>query len=190
MEPPIVDAIPITSLELNMQIRISWKNVMVLLKDESMMRTISQGTILYVFPYECVNFQQLGDDCVRVAIKSANEFESMPQVDSITLVKWPIKQLTMMDGSPLQSYVPLNGMHDEHVDVCNEDNHANVTNEINVAPTSTKRCYTFMNRIPKQTPQPTFSFYVSCESIQRISCMDCCVKQCCQLVDHDVPMRM
>ena len=60
MEPPIVDAIPITSLELDMQIRLSWKNVMVLLKDESMMQTISQGTILYVFPFECVNFQQLG----------------------------------------------------------------------------------------------------------------------------------
>ena len=149
MEPPIVDANPITSLELDMQIQLSWKNVMVLLKDECMMQTISQGTILYVFPFECVNFQQLGDDCVGVAIESANEFECMPQVDSITLVKWPIKQLTMMDGSPLQRYVPLSGMHADHDDVCNEDIDGNVPKNVNVASTSTKRCYTFINRIPK-----------------------------------------
>ena len=154
------------------------------------MLTINQGIILYVFPFECVNFQQLGDDCVGVAIKSANEFESMPQVDSITLVKWPIKQLTMMDGSPLQCYVPLNGMHDEHADVYNEDNHANVTNEVNVVPTSTKRRYTFINRILKQSAQSTSSFYVSRESIQRISCIDCCAKKYCQLVDRDGLMRM
>ena len=125
-----------------------------------------------------------------VAIESANEFETMLQVDSITLVKWPIKQLTMMDGSPLQCYVPLNGMHYEHSDVCNKDNHANVTNEVNVAPTSTKRHYTFINRIPKHSTWPTSAFYVSRESLQRISCIDCCAKKCCQLVDCDVLMRM
>ena len=133
MDPPIVDAIPITSPELDMQIRQSWKNERVLLKDESMVQTINQGTILYVFPFECVNFQQLGDECVGVAIESANEFQTMPQVDSITLVKWPIKQLTMLDESPLQRYVPLNGMHFEPANVCNEDTHGYVGNEVNIA---------------------------------------------------------
>ena len=109
MEPPIVDVIPVTSPELELQIGQSWKNEMVLLKDESMMQTINQGIILYVFPFECVNLEQLGDDCVGVAIESANDTKTMLQVDSITLVKWPIKQVTMLDGSPLQRYVPLNG---------------------------------------------------------------------------------
>ena len=65
---------------------------------------------MYVFPFECVNFQQLGDDSVGVAIESANGIEIMPQLDSITLVKWPIKQVMMLDGSPLQCYVTLNVM--------------------------------------------------------------------------------
>ena len=91
-----------------------------------MMQTMNQGIILYVFPFECVNLQQLGDDCVGVAIESANDAK---QVDSITLVKWPIKQVTMLDGSPLQRYVPLNDMRTEHDDVSNEGNDGNVTNE-------------------------------------------------------------
>ena len=86
------------------------------------MQTINQGIILYVFPFECVNLQQLGDDCVGVAIESADDAKTMSQVDSITLVKWPIKLLTMLDGSPLQRYVPLNGVHVEHDDVSNEGN--------------------------------------------------------------------
>ena len=96
------------------------------------MRTINQGIILYVFPLECVNFQQLGDDCVGVAIENANEFESMPQVDSIILVKWLTKLLTMLDGSPLQCYVPLNGMHIEHANVCNEKTHLGILYELHV----------------------------------------------------------
>ena len=172
---------------------------MVLLKDESMMQTINQGIILYVFPFECVNLQQLGDDCVGVAIESANDAETMSQVNSITLVKWPIKQLTMLDGSPLQRYVPLNGMHFEHDDVSNEGNEGNVTtevddgnvtNEVNAASTSTKRRYTFLNRVPKQRTQPASAFYVSRESVQRISCIDCCAKKCCQLINRDVLMRI
>ena len=116
---------------------------------------------------------------MSVAIESANEFESMPQVDSITLVKWPLKQLTMMDGSPLQRYVPLSGMHADHVDVCNEDIDGNVPKNVNVASTSTKRRYTFINRIPKNTPQPASTVYVSHEAVQRISCIDCCANFFC-----------
>ena len=36
VEPLIVDAIPITSPKIDMQVRQSWKNEMVLLKDESL----------------------------------------------------------------------------------------------------------------------------------------------------------
>ena len=56
LEPPIVDAIPITSPKIDMQVWQSWKNDMVILKDKILMRTINQGIILYVFPLECVNF--------------------------------------------------------------------------------------------------------------------------------------
>ena len=151
------------------------------------MQTINQGIILYVFPFECVKLQQLGDDCVGVAIESANDAETMSQVDTITLVKRPIKQLTML---AVATPIPLNGMHVEHVDVSNEVNDGNIFNEVNAASTSTKRRYTFINRVPKQRTQPASAFYVSRESVERISCIDCCAKKCCQLIDRDVLMRI
>ena len=57
VDPMIMDAIPITSPEFERSIRESWKNQRVLLKDETMMQIVNEGVILYVFPYECVNFQ-------------------------------------------------------------------------------------------------------------------------------------
>lgn len=110
VNPMVMDAIPIISLEFKMSIHKSWKNQRVLFKDETMMHIVNEGFILYVFPYECVNFQELGDDCVGVGIERANAstpLEFLSQEDSITLVKWPIKEMTMLDGSPLQHYVLL-----------------------------------------------------------------------------------
>ena len=95
-----------------------------------------------------------------------------------------------MDGSPLQPYVPLSGMHADHVDVCNENIDGNLPKNVNIASTSTKRRYTFINKIPKNTPQPASIVYVSREAVQRISCIDCCKRKCCQLIDCDVLMRM
>ena len=125
-----------------------------------------------------------------MAIESANGVEIMPQLDSITLVKWPIKQVRMLDGSPLQCYVPLYNMSARPDNKSNAKNDAHVTSEVNVAPTSTKRCYTFINRAPKQRSQPTSKFYVSWESVQRVSCIDCCAKKCCQVIDCNVLMRI
>ena len=193
VDPMIMDAIPLTSPEFEMSIRESWKNQRVLLKDETMMQILNEGVILYVFPYECVNFQELGDDCVGVGIERENAsapFETMSQVGSITLVKWPIKQMTMLDGCPLQRYVPLHGMHAEHGHVSNEDNDGYVTNEVNVDPSSRKRRYTFINRIQKERAQPASKLYLSLESIQKVSCIDCCANKCCQLADRDMLMRV
>ena len=92
-----------------------------------------EGVILYVFPYECVNFNELGDDYVGVGIERENAgapFESMSHVVSSTLVKWPINQITMLDGSPLQhSMFPLVVcMLNMDMYLSNEDNDGNVTN--------------------------------------------------------------
>ena len=74
----------------------------------------------------------------------------------------------MLDGNPLQRYVPLNGMYVEHDDVSNEGNDGNVTNEVNATSISRKRRYTFINRVPKERPQPASALYVSRESVQRV----------------------
>ena len=61
-------------------------------------------------------FSKLNDDFVGVGVERANtstSFDALSEVGSITLVKWPIDQITMLDGRPLQRYVPLNGMQGE-----------------------------------------------------------------------------
>ena len=96
---------------------------MVLLKDDTMMQTVNEGTILYVFLHDYVNFQELGHDCVGVGIEMENvSIHDVVEVGSITLVKWPIKQTTMLDGSPLQCFVPADGMHARNEDVSNDEN--------------------------------------------------------------------
>ncbi|RYA68080.1 hypothetical protein DD595_25735, partial [Enterobacter cloacae complex sp. 4DZ3-17B2] len=100
----------------------SWRNQRVLLKDDTMMQTMNEGTILYVFPHDYVNFQELGPDCVGVGIERENaSIDDVVEVGSITLLKWPIKQTTMLNGSPLQRFVPVDGMHATYEDVSNDD---------------------------------------------------------------------
>ena len=54
-----------------------------------------KGLILYVFPNNCVNFEQLGEECVGVALEHMDRITTKDDVsndvDSIHLVKWLIK---------------------------------------------------------------------------------------------------
>lgn len=73
-----------------------------------------KGLILCVFSDNCVNFEQLGEECVGVALEHVDADVScnvsVANVDIISLVKWPIKQITTLDNIPLQSYVSFDGM--------------------------------------------------------------------------------
>lgn len=123
VDAQIIDAIPITSPEFETSIRESWRNQKVLLKDDTMMQIVNEGIILYVFPDDYVNFQELGLDCVGVAIERANaRNDYVIETSSLILVKWPIKQITMLDGSPLQRFAPNDGLHSRCGDVSCEDN--------------------------------------------------------------------
>lgn len=66
---PYVHAMPFSSFEIDNRIRGSWKEKKVVLWDEGMTQSIGEGVILYVFPYDFINFEQLGDDCVGVGIE-------------------------------------------------------------------------------------------------------------------------
>ena len=74
----------------------------------------------------------------------------------------------MLDGSPLQCYVPLDGIHASFGQESNEVSDENVGNHANIA-LSTKRNYTFINKTPKTRAQPVFSLYVSVESAHKVS---------------------
>ena len=185
------DATPITSPEFEYSIRESWRNQKVLLKDDTMMQIVNEGTILYVFPNDYVNFQELGLDCVGVAIERANASNDyVVEIGSLNLVmKWPIKQITLLDGSPLQRFVPLDGLHSRCADVPCEDN-VQKDHSGNAIQPSRKRRYTFINRMQKDRAPPASSIYLSIESVQRVSCIDCCARKCCQFADRDMVMRL
>ena len=70
------------------------------------------------------------------------------------------------------------------------DDDENVANVANVASSSRKRCYTFINRVPKERSPLASSFYLTLEPAQAVSCIDCCEKRCCQLANCDALMRV
>ena len=113
-----------------------------------------KGFILYVFLDNCVNFEQLGEKCVGVALEHMDRIttkdDASNDVDSIHLVKWPIKQITTLDKLPLQHYVAFDGVE---IDDEQDTNEAPLT-VVKVAPTSKKQSYTFINR--KQKGASTF----------------------------------
>ena len=62
---------------------------------------IGEGVYMYVFPYDSVNFELLGDNNVGVGVDGTFDGEAsapMEVVYSIRLVIWPIEQITMLDG--------------------------------------------------------------------------------------------
>ena len=189
LKPPIIESMSITSLKIDLKIRESWKNKQFFLWDKTKLQIMHKGFILYVFLDNCVNFQQLGEECVGVALEHMDGMtinnDVSSNVDSIHLVKWPIKQITTLDKLPLQRYAAFDG----------GDIDGHNTNKVPLAmvkatPNSKKQSYTFINR-KKKVREPLLSnSYISMESVQRISMIDCCKKKCCQFADRDIVMSV
>ena len=171
-----METMPITSLETDLKIRESWKNKQVFLWDERKLQIMHKGLILYVFLDNCVYFEQLGEECVGVALehmdKSTTKNDVSNDVDNIHLVKWPIKKITTLDKLPLQCYVAFDG-----VEIDDEQD----TNEVQLivfkaTPTSKKQSYTFIDRKQKVRDLLLSNSYISMESVHRVSIIDCCKK--------------
>ena len=147
-----------------------------------------KGFVLYVFPDNCVNFEQLGEDCIGVALKHMERITTKNDVsnyvDTIHLVKWPIKQTTTLDKLPLQRYVAFDGVDIDD----DQDTIEAPLIVVKAAPTSKKRSYTFINRKPLAREPLLSNSYISVESVQRVSLIDCCKKSCCQFANCDMVM--
>ena len=50
--------------------------------DESMLMVVNEGLIVYVFPYEWVHFEQLGEECVGVTIERKHASMSSENMSS------------------------------------------------------------------------------------------------------------
>ena len=156
-----------------------WKDKRVDLWDETKTRVVAKGIIMYVYPFDSINFDVLGDDNIGIGIETSFDSEvnmSINDICSINLISWPIKRVTMMDGKSLLQYEELhkiNELQDMHIE-----------RAILVEPLSKKRKYCFTTRKPKISKNPSKrSKQVSLASIQMVSCIDCCAKSCCQYAD-------
>ena len=95
-------------------------------------------------------FEPLGEDCMTVALeqihRSTTKSDVFDDVDSIHLVKWPIKQKTTLDKLPLQRYVAFHGVEIDNKQTTNEVPPLIV---VETTPTCKKQSYTFINRKKK-----------------------------------------
>ncbi|MCO5550484.1 hypothetical protein L7F22_003971, partial [Adiantum nelumboides] len=128
-----------------MSYREVWKDKRVQLWDESKTHVVAEGVVMYVCPFDSVNFGELGEDNIGIGIETSYADEATifaeASVCSINLVCWPIKRVTTMDGKALLRYEDLHAMH-ELQDACIESPYL-------VEPISKKQKYCFVNRKPK-----------------------------------------
>ncbi|MCO5602948.1 hypothetical protein L7F22_057089 [Adiantum nelumboides] len=133
-----------------MSYREVWKDKRVQLWDESKTHVVAEGVVMYVCPFDSVNFGELGEDNIGIGIETSYADEAIifaeASVCSINLVCWPIKRVTAMDGKALLRYEDLHAMH-ELQDTCIESPYL-------VVPISKKRKYCFVNRKPKMSVKP------------------------------------
>lgn len=93
--------------------RESWKQKRVFLWDENRSTKVAEGVILLVHPYEAINCEELGEGNLGVIIEGSLH-PSKPggiEVDSLNLVSWPIKKLTLENGEPLMDNIFSSTIH-------------------------------------------------------------------------------
>ena len=87
-----------------------WKDKRVQLWNESKTHVVAEGVVMYVCPFDSINFSELGEDNIGIGIETSyGGDDSVPLADvcNITLVSWPIKRVTAMDGKSLLQYEDL-----------------------------------------------------------------------------------
>ncbi len=163
-----------------------WKDRRVKLWDESKTQVVAEGIIMYVNPFDLINFDVLGDDNIGIGIETSFDSEFSMSVDdicSVNLISWPIKRVTTMDGKSLLQYEELlrtNEIRDMHIEPA-----------FLVQPLSKKRKYCFTNRKPKMSINPSKkSKQISLPSVQLVSSIDCCAKRCCQYAERDMVLDL
>ena len=94
-----------------------WKDRKVQLWNESRNHVMAEGVVMYVYPFDSVNFKELGEDNIGIGIETSYGGEpnlSINDVCSINLVSWPIKRVTTVDGKSLLQYEDLSVTYELH----------------------------------------------------------------------------
>ena len=89
-----------------------WKDRRVNLWDESKTRIVAEGVIMYVYPFDPINFDVLGDDNIGIGIETSFDSEVNMSVDDIFSINLISKRVTTMDGKSLLQYEELHRTHE------------------------------------------------------------------------------
>ena len=193
-------------------IRDSWQKKRVHLWNEDRMQKLGEGVILLVHPYEAINFTELGES--RLGIILEKPLHNIPDSSShlldlphLSLIPWPIKQLTFENGESLKSTdtnVDTWACDAEDVNelLIQEDSDSSChtmgdTNEIDSSPSddeqqnaitqrffSGKRRHVRRVRIVKTNQNPAYSKRCTTIYVQKVAIVDFCNKKCCQMGDR------
>ena len=170
-------------------IRESWKERKVMLWTQGNMKCIGSGIILLTFPYDVINFELLGEEDVGVVIDhildAGTGADKCDMLHCINLVKWPIKQITFEDGTPLLHEHSTKAFKCARESI--KDMHE--TDEEFVSGQKSffvqKRSYCMINRKPRVMALKSSNSRTSVDSVLHVSTIDCCPEKCCQLADRD-----
>ena len=111
-----------------MRYREVWKDKRVPLWNEGKTHVVVEGVVMYVCLYDSVNFNELAVDNIGIGIETSyggDDSVSLDNFCSITLVSWPIKRVTTMDGKSLLQYEDLHTLDEspdtyDHLTLCVE----------------------------------------------------------------------
>lgn len=146
---------------------------------------MGEGIIFYMMPFDAIQFGVLGEECVGVGVEKMNDVGSITlgkDVDSITLLRWPIDQLTTHDKKSLLSFCKdQSGERKDNMD------HGLYSN---VVPLSKKHRYHMLNRIPKQKKIHASNARMAIESVKLVSTIYCCNKKCYQIANRDALLSL
>lgn len=80
--------------------RESWKEERVILWADNRSTKLGNGVVLLVHPYEAINCTELGESSLGVIVEGSLD-PIASDISSLSLVSWPIRQLTFENGEPL-----------------------------------------------------------------------------------------
>ena len=119
------------------------------------------------------------------AYNPATEVATSDNLDCINLVRWPIKNLTFEDGTPLLIEISTNActFEDGHMDAIDDPSHEFVAGEKSIF--IQKRTYCMVNRKPRVLAPKDSNIRTSMDSISHVATIDCCQDKCCQIANRE-----
>ena len=83
--------------------RDDWREKRVILWSENIAKKKGVGVVLLVYPHEAIDFKELGETNLGVVVENDISLldTNFKDIGNVNLISWPIKQITLQDGTSL-----------------------------------------------------------------------------------------